>query len=121
MDERTIPLGLDGNGCKKVKLIFLDNLGFDDNILFNVTKWTLVESFYLSLLFSGGLISFILFIFFGFKLYNQRKRNSWLSILFYFILLNSIINWSITGSDILSVVGLFPIIFLSTIGSLKIS
>jgi hypothetical protein len=96
-------------------------IGFDDNILFNVTKWTLVESFYLSLLFSGGLISFILFIFFGFKLYNQRKRNSWLSILFYFILLNSIINWSITGSDILSVVGLFPIIFLSTIGSLKIS
>lgn len=95
-------------------------IGFDDNILFNVTKWTLVESFYLSLLFSGGLTSFILFLFFGIKVYNQRNRNFWFSILFYFILLNSIINWSITGSDILSVVGLYPIIFLSSIGSLKI-
>lgn len=99
----------------------LFGLGFDENILFDITRWTLVESFYLSILFSGGSISFILFISFGIKLYNQRKRNSWFSILFYFILLNSIINWSITGSDILSVVGLFPIIFLSTIGSLKIS
>lgn len=94
-------------------------IGFDENILFNVTRWTLVESFYLSLLFSGGLISFILFIFFGIKLYKQRKRNAWFRTLYYFIILNSIINWSITGSDILSVVGLFPILFLSTIGSLK--
>jgi hypothetical protein len=96
-------------------------IGFDDNILFSVTKWTLVESFYLSLLFSGGLISFFLFIIFGLKLYFQRKKNSWFAVLFYFILMNSIINWSITGSDILSVVGLFPIIFLIAIGSLKIN
>jgi hypothetical protein len=94
-------------------------IGFDDNILFYVSKWTLVESFYLSVLYSGGVLSFLFFLFFCVKVFTLRNQNLWMSILFYFILLNSIVNWSITGSDILSVVGFFPIIFLITIGSLK--
>jgi hypothetical protein len=98
---------------------FMFGLGFDEYILLKITGWSLVESFYLSLLFCGGLISFFIFLYFAFVSYIYRNVNHWFGILFIFIFLNSIINWSITGSDILSVVGLFPILMFSTLGLLK--
>ena len=100
-------------------MYLLSGLGFDENLLLKISGWSLVESFYLSVIFSGGLLSIALFIFFLMKVWQLRNNNEWLRILYLFLMLNSLVNWSITGADILSVVGIYPILFSLTLGTLK--
>ena len=97
----------------------ISGLGFDENLLLMISGWSLVESFYLSVLFSGGLLSIALFIFFLIRIWQLRNENEWFRVLYLFLFLNSLVNWSLTGADILSVVGIYPILFSLTLGTLK--
>ena len=87
-------------------------IGIEEAIVYRLTGWTIVESFYLSLIFSGGFISVTLFLLFFVYVYLNRNNSIWIKILFLFLLFNTPINWAITGSDIFGPVCLFMIFFL---------
>ncbi len=91
-------------------LYFFIGLGFDNSIFESITKWSLVESLFLSVLFSSGFIGFFSLLFFFYQSYLVRHKNNWASILFNFLIFNSIVNWSITGGDLLGAPALFFII-----------
>ena len=76
-------------------------LGYDEGVLQALTGWTLVESWYLSLLFCGGLVGALLFSWFLFSVYRRRRENDWYRVLWIFIVLNSPVNWAVTGGDFL--------------------
>ena len=77
-------------------------LGYDKAILKCRTGWSLVESFFLEVLFTGGVISFILLGVFFYSVFLLRKKNFWYGSLWQFLAFQSIFQWSITGGDFVS-------------------
>jgi hypothetical protein len=88
-----------------VAVIF--GLGFDERVLALKTGWDLVESLFLSILFCSGLLGAVTFIYFYVCVFFERRRGPWGAIIFNFIIFNSVINWSVTGGDLLGAPALF--------------
>ena len=93
----------------------LFGLGFDENLIEKITGWTLVESFFLSIIFYGGIVASLSFLLYVYIIFKFKNRSIWNQVLFMFVIINSVFNWSVTGGDFLSVAGLFPLISLATL------
>ncbi len=100
-------------------LYILFGMGMDKDLLKHLTTWDIVESYYLSVLFCGGIISLMLFVAFIFIVFRHYNQNIWNHILLVFLITCSLVNWSVTGGDLLSVTGLYPIIGLCTLSYLS--
>lgn len=100
-------------------LFVLWGIGYDSTILEYYTGWTLVESFFLSVLFSSGFFGLILFIVFLVSLYKTKMSTKWSSVLWTFIAVNCVFNWSVTGGDFLSPVVLYIIVLCSMLSVLS--
>lgn len=85
-------------------------LGMDENLLVERTGWGLVESFFLQVLFCSGLIGITLLLIFLILTYLNRNRNIWFYALWIFILLESLVMWTITGGDFYSAHVMFVIL-----------
>jgi len=77
-------------------------LGMDENLMKFRTGWGLVESFFLQVLFCGGLFGVALLGLFYSLLYMNRNLNVWFKALWIFVLIESIFMWSVTGGDFYS-------------------
>ncbi len=86
-------------------------LGLDEFALEARTGWTVVESMYLSILFCGGFISLWIYLIFVGYVLVIKKFSIWLRVLILFIVVNSVVNWSVTGGDITGAPALFSIFF----------
>jgi len=82
-------------------------LGFDKEQLQLLSDWTIVESLYLSVLFCSGVLGMAFLLVFLLDSYRLRNKTIWSQTLFSFLVFNSIINWSITGGDLLGAPSLF--------------
>lgn len=90
----------------------LFGLGMDEEHLIKMTGWGLVESFFLQVLFCGGIIGIIILLSFFALVYLNRKRNIWFYSLWLFILFESLLMWSITGGDFYSAHVMYVIMVL---------
>lgn len=73
--------------------------GYDEVAVLLASRQTVVESFFLQVLFCSGLVGLVLL--FGFYLFAllNRTRNFWYRVLWEFLIFQSIISWTVTGGD----------------------
>jgi O-antigen ligase len=100
-------------------LHYIFGMGFDKEILTQKMQWSYIESFYLQVLFSSGLIGFALLLLFYAKIFTIRKSNELFYSLWLFIVFESIIMWSITGGDFYSPHVIFLILMTISLGREK--
>ena len=80
-------------------ITILFGMGFDPVIVRTVTSESRFESFFLQVLFNGGLFSFFWLVILFLKIYIDRKNSYWSRLLFLFVLFESFVMWSVTGAD----------------------
>jgi hypothetical protein len=119
--------GLDGSSSARIEnyreimaawinspLSIIFGLGFDGDILERSTNWTIVESLFLSVLFCGGILAALMLLLFYLESYLIRGQTVWSSVLYKFLIFNALINWTVTGGDLLGPPSLFFV--FTTIG-----
>jgi len=82
-------------------------MGNDSSLYLQINGHSLIESYYLQVLFGSGLIGIIILLYYFYIVYKKSHFNKSYKILFTYLLIQSIINWSITGGDFLSPINLF--------------
>jgi len=79
-----------------INMVF--GIGFDPNLVSEITTEKRFESFYLQVLFSGGIISLFFIILLLLNIYVQRNLNYWTNLTFLYFLFESIVMWTVTGA-----------------------
>lgn len=95
----------------------LFGLGLDEGAMEARTGWTLVESLYLAIIFSGGLVSLVFFLLFFYFVFKIKRECLWYQALFMFLFFNSIVNWSVTGGDLTGPPALFTVFYFLGVAS----
>lgn len=76
--------------------------GYDEEAVLLASKQTVIESYFLQVLFCSGLIGMVLLVGFFLLSYLNRQRNFWYRCLWEFLFFQSIVSWTITGGDFLA-------------------
>lgn len=77
-------------------------MGFDEETRYLAANEIVIDSFFLEVLFCGGIIGIIIFPIFYLYSFLKRRKNIWYKSLFEFLIFQSIISWSVTGGDFLA-------------------
>lgn len=83
---------------QKIRYIVF-GFGFDEGALYKASNQIIVESFFLEVLFCGGIIGLFALALFYIVAYLNRRKNYWYSSLWMFLVFQSIVSWTITGGD----------------------
>jgi hypothetical protein len=86
---------------EKLRYVIL-GLGFDEEIRLMAANETIIDSFFLEVLFCSGIIGIAIFPCIYIYAFLKRKQNYWYKSLFEFLIFQSIVSWSITGGDFLA-------------------
>ena len=76
--------------------------GFDERAVWLATQQTVVESYFLQVLFCSGIIGASLLALFYLLAFVSRKKNFWFKCFWEFLIFQSFISWTITGGDFLA-------------------
>lgn len=87
-------------------------IGSDETLLSEKVGAPLIESFYLGLLFSGGLISILIFLIFMALVTYKRNSNIYHRYLFEYLIFQSIIQWTLVGGDFWGPVNMYIMVVL---------
>ena len=87
-------------------------IGSDETLLTEKVGAPLIESFYLGLLFSGGVISILIFLIFMVLVTYKRNRNIYYRYLFEYLIFQSIIQWTLVGGDFWGPVNMYIMVVL---------
>jgi hypothetical protein len=76
--------------------------GFDEQAVWVASQQTVIESYFLQVLFCSGLIGVSLLILFYLLAFIRRRSNFWYRCFWEFLFFQSLISWTITGGDFLA-------------------
>ncbi|MDP2562089.1 O-antigen ligase family protein [Psychrobium sp. 1_MG-2023] len=91
-------------------------IGSDESLLLEKVHAPLIESFYLGLLYSGGLISILFIFLFMTLIFCKRNNNIYYRYLFEYIVFQSIIQWTLAGGDFWGPVNMYILIVFLALG-----
>lgn len=81
--------------------------GFEPSFWSNLIGWSFAESFIFQILGSAGIIGLLFFCYLIIYLFKKRKNNTQYNILFYYFIIQLVLNWSIVGGDFLGPVNMY--------------